>query len=149
MTTISYVTGDLFSAPEGSILVQACNTKGAWGAGIALAFRERFPEEFQTYKAYCNEHGDSLVGTCLLIPGSRRSIACLFTSKAYGRNKDKPPQILAQTKSALEDLIRKNKNGNELHACRFNSGKFGVSWVNTADVVEQLGITMMVYNPEA
>ena len=115
-STITEVSGDLFSAPEGSILVQACNTKGSWGAGIALAFRERFPEQFEQYAQHCKEKKDTLVGTCLLLQAENHSIACLFTSRNYGRNKDSPDQILAATKTALQDLVRQNTKGKELHA---------------------------------
>lgn len=115
-STITEVSGDLFSAPEDSILVQACNTKGGWGAGIALAFRERFPEQFQQYAQHCKEQEDRLVGTCLLLQAEKYTIACLFTSRNYGRKKDSPDQILAATTTALQDLVRQNTKGKELHA---------------------------------
>jgi len=116
MSCVTQVQGDLFRAPKGAILVHACNTKGSWGAGIALAFRERFPEAFLGYKHCCEENGDTLVGTCLLLQASKYTIACLFTSRAYGRRKDKPDQILEATKLALEDLVRQNDEGKEIHA---------------------------------
>ncbi|KAF5383962.1 hypothetical protein D9757_007359 [Collybiopsis confluens] len=113
-------------------------------------------------------HRSSLLGTCLLIsPPSDTSnnnnngnepkrdvyIGCLFTSRAYGRSKDSPEKILASTKRALVDLTRQMNEGTartddwELHACRFNSGKFGVPWEHTAVIVEELGIKMTVYVP--
>ncbi|KAF9464188.1 hypothetical protein BDZ94DRAFT_523976 [Collybia nuda] len=141
------VTGDIFSAPQNTILVHACNTVGSWGAGIALAFRNRYPVQFQVYKAHCKEHGQSLVGTCLLIPGDHHSIACLFTSKAYGKHKDKPEAILAATRTAVEDLIKQNIQNKQLHACRFNSGKFGVPWEETAMAFQDLDVSMTVYEP--
>ncbi|KAJ3550882.1 hypothetical protein NMY22_g150 [Coprinellus aureogranulatus] len=111
-----------------------------------VAFRERFPEQFQEYARCCREKKDGLVGTCLLLPAEKYTIACLFTSRNYGRNKDKPDQILAATKTTLGDLVRQNTEGKELHACRFNSGKFGVPWERTASIVEELGVTMTVYS---
>ncbi|KAF5309334.1 hypothetical protein D9611_014002 [Ephemerocybe angulata] len=146
-SSITNVVGDLFAAPEGSILVQACNTKGKWGAGIALAFRDRFPEQYEQYRSHCAENQDNLVGTCLLLPGQNYTIACLFTSRNFGRFKDSPTQILAATKSALQDLMRQNSEGKALHACRFNSGKFGVPWERTARIIEELGVAMSVYTP--
>jgi len=114
---LSYTKGDLFSAPPNSILVHACNTVGTWGAGIALAFREKYPGHFRRYKAYCNNHNpDDLIGTCLLIPGEQHDIACLFTSRGYGRRKDQPDEILAATRTALQDLVNKNEKGKPLHA---------------------------------
>ena len=113
---LSYTTGDLFAAPANSILVHACNTKGSWGAGIALAFKARYPAQFKQYQAYCREHGDDLIGTCLLIPGNTHDIACLFTSRAYGRRKDSPSEILSATRTSVQDLIRQNINNKPLHA---------------------------------
>ncbi|KAG6909298.1 hypothetical protein DXG01_001242 [Tephrocybe rancida] len=148
MGSIAYITGDLFSAPKGTILVQACNTVGSWGAGIAVAFRERYPSQFQLYKAHCKQSSpEDLIGTCLLIPGEEHHIACLFTSRAYGKRKDKPEEILAATKTAVLDLIGQNTEGREFHACRFNSGKFGVPWANTEAVLKAVGASMTIYTP--
>jgi ADP-ribose 1''-phosphate phosphatase len=111
-----YVEGDLFVAPDHSILVHACNTLGSWGSGIALTFREKYPAQFAQYQAHCKTHGQALVGTCLLIPGDKHDIACLFTSRAYGKDKDKPAEILAATRKAMIDLEAKNVDNKGLHA---------------------------------
>lgn len=103
-------------APPKTILVHACNTQGSWGAGIALAFKEIYPAQFEVYRAYCKEHGQALVGTCLLIPGQTHDIACLFTSRAYGRRKDSPADILRATEAAVSDLMRQNEERKELHS---------------------------------
>ncbi|KIK01914.1 hypothetical protein K443DRAFT_678052 [Laccaria amethystina LaAM-08-1] len=99
------------------------------------------------YNALCREHGDELIGTCFLIPGEKHYIACLFTSRAYGRRKDKPTEILAATRLALQDLQRQNKDGRKLHACRFNSGKFAVPWQDTEAIIKELEMEMVVYDP--
>lgn len=123
MSKLLYVPGDLFSAPSNIILVHACNTAGAWGAGIALAFREKYPAQYRVYKAHCEkyarlEQSSLIVGTCLLIPGDRHDIACLFTSRGYGRRKDSPDEILSATRTAVQDLMGQNLNaqGKALHA---------------------------------
>ncbi|KAH9480582.1 ADP-ribose 1''-phosphate phosphatase [Psilocybe cubensis] len=147
--TISHIKASLFSAPAGTILVHACNTHGAWGSGIALAFRDIYPAAYGVYRAHCQAHGESLVGTCLLIPGDdAHDIACLFTSRAYGRRKDAPAQILAATRAAVMDLLEKNVSNKPLHACRFNSGKFGVPWQETEAVLKDLKVTMTVYSTD-
>ncbi|KAF8195532.1 hypothetical protein BJ912DRAFT_1056765 [Pholiota molesta] len=123
---LSYIAGDLFLAPPNSILVHACNTQGSWGAGIALAFK---------------------LGTCLLIPGDVHDIACLFTSRAYGKRKDTPEEILAATQGAVQDLLKQNVQGKALHACRFNSGKFAVPWEDTEAILKALNVSMTIYTP--
>src|SRR5258707_7044701 len=116
MSKLTYITGDIFAAPPNTILVHACNTEGSWGAGIALAFRKRYPSQFTVYEDYCELNGRASVGKCLLIPGETHDIACLFTSKKYGRGKDKPEEILSATRTSVEDLIRQNVDGKEMHS---------------------------------
>lgn len=116
VSRLVYVEGDLFTAPDHSILVHACNTLGSWGSGIALTFRQNYPAQFAQYQAHCLSHGQTLVGTCFLIPGDKHDIACLFTSRAYGKYKDKPAEILAATRKALKDLEAKNIGNKVLHA---------------------------------
>ncbi|KAG7444141.1 ADP-ribose 1''-phosphate phosphatase [Guyanagaster necrorhizus] len=147
MSKLTYIKKDIFSAPKNSILVHACNARGSWGAGIALAFRERYPDAYTVYQQHCKVNGSAIVGTCLLIPGEHHDIACLFTSKAYGRQKDNPEQILAATRTAMGDLMRQNTNGKKIHACQINSGKFGVPWVDTERILEELNVEMTIYDP--
>ena len=108
--------GDLFShAPTGSVLVHACNTQGVWGSGIAAAFKARFPRAYDVYRATCEEYGDSLLGKTLLINpqeedtkanggGKGYAIACLFTSRRFGKRKDSKDLILQSTKTAVVQL---------------------------------------------
>ncbi|KDQ49907.1 hypothetical protein JAAARDRAFT_42504 [Jaapia argillacea MUCL 33604] len=118
---LTYMKASLFTAPPDSILVHACNTQGSWGAGIALAFRSSYPRAYEEYKSYCEAHtAEDIVGTCLLIEGiaeeGGHDIACLFTSKKYGRGKDPKEVILRSTRSAVQDLIEKNKDRKALSA---------------------------------
>ena len=45
--------GDIFSS-ECEYLVNPVNTMGVMGKGLALQFKEKFPENFNKYKKYCN-----------------------------------------------------------------------------------------------
>ncbi|KAJ7065197.1 hypothetical protein C8F01DRAFT_1124647 [Mycena amicta] len=146
--TVNHIVGDLFDAPPHSILIHSCNTRGSWGAGIAVAFKEKFPEAFAEYKAVCERDGAALLGSCLLIRGSEYDVACLFTSKDYGRRVDSPEKILAATQLAMADLIEKNKDHPKaLHACRLNGGKFKVEWGLTESLLEALQVEIFVHTP--
>ncbi|KAJ7497693.1 hypothetical protein FB451DRAFT_1386913 [Mycena latifolia] len=143
---ITHIKADIFAAPAGSILVHACNTQGSWGAGIATAFQQKYPGAFAKYKNTCKKQGDALLGTCLVISGETHDVACLFTSKHYGRRVDSPEEILAATRLAVADLLEQNKDpAKELHSCRFNSERFGVPWEETEKVLVELGAEMTVY----
>ncbi len=88
---------------------------------------------------------------------SRRWVACLFSSESYGRKtkskagKSSPNAITANTERALHDLRRQlegypreSNAGNprldlqELWACKFNSGSFGVKWEATVKIIQEV-----------
>ena len=52
---IEYRDGDLL-ADESEALVNAVNCVGVMGAGVALAFRRRFPENYRAYAAACRRN---------------------------------------------------------------------------------------------
>lgn len=53
---IAYRNGDLL-ADGAEALVNAVNCVGVMGAGVALAFRRKFPENFRAYAAACRSGG--------------------------------------------------------------------------------------------
>jgi ADP-ribose 1''-phosphate phosphatase len=145
--TIIEETGDLFKAPDHSVLIHACNCMGRWGSGIAREFQKRYPKAYALHKAHCRRHSPSeLVGTALLIPPSELSgpihrVGCIFTSEGYGANKDSVSDILEATKTSMAkllDAVYKDGEILEMYMCRINSGAFGVPWERTKRVLEGL-----------
>jgi ADP-ribose 1''-phosphate phosphatase len=144
---LSEVSGDIFSAPDGTLIIHACNCLGSWGAGIAAAFKQRYPNAFNVYRNHCkNLSPDELLNTALLIgpmDGSKQHwVGCLFTSKAYGKKKDSPGQILDATTPAMKDLIEQMAEAGgeikEIRICQINSGLFAVPWVKTKAVLRSI-----------
>ncbi|KAL9068262.1 MAG: hypothetical protein Q9161_006288 [Pseudevernia consocians] len=178
MAIITEKVGDIFSAPPKSILIHACNARGAWGSGVAVAFKQKYPYAFRKYNAHClsppkgsalsvKQHQANLVGTTFLIPPLKATnqrqasktphyIACLFTSFDYGKKVSPPEEILENTRNALGDLAKQVAEmrglGEELgdcHAVRINSGRFGVDWQKTKAVLEAGDTDITVVRPEA
>ena len=161
---VEEVTGDIFDAPDDTVIIHACNCYGRWGAGIAKAFKDRYPEAFIAHQQYCQKkRPDSLIGTAQLIKplddGPRHHVGCLFTSKGMGRAKDSPNAILKNTGPAMESLIEKiihaNREGaiKEVRICQINSGLFAVPWEKTRAVLEDIDVdgdrmpgTLIVYS---
>jgi ADP-ribose 1''-phosphate phosphatase len=143
-------TGNIFAAPDYTVLIYSCNTKGKWGAGITVPFKTAYLEAFNAYREHCISNAAAvLMGTCLLIApaeivtGPKHWIACLFTSKEYGLKKDGPDDILKNTELAVRDLLVKLRQAEErgdmvgtLRMCKINSGKFGVPWERTEAILE-------------
>lgn len=154
---LSYHVGDIFSAPPSTLLIHACNTQGSWGAGIALEFKKRYPQAYAMYRTHClTKHSPTTdpvhTGTALLIPPCETSpdapehwIGCLFTSARYGKGKDRPEQILANTGPAMMELLEKVREvkGERVagvRMCKINSARFGVPWERTVEVLEGLKV---------
>ena len=138
MPTLNYRNGNIFDAPAGSLLLHACNAHGAWGAGIALQFAHRFPVAQRAYARDCAAHSaDALAGTTRLYPAPRHTIACLITSRGYGKRRDAPDLILQFTRSALAHLLQQLRQTTAIHSPRINAGLFGVPWPSTAELLTQ------------
>lgn len=61
--TFSIIQGDLFDpAHNFNALAQGVNTRGIMGSGIAVVFRDRFPEMYENYKDECYRHSSILPG---------------------------------------------------------------------------------------
>ena len=54
MATLSYRKGDIFDSTA-QVLVNPVNCKGHMGKGLALAFKQRYPQMFASYQQECQE----------------------------------------------------------------------------------------------
>ncbi len=52
---IEYIEGDIFESPA-QVIVNTVNTVGVMGKGLALSFKQRYPEMFDKYKSACEKH---------------------------------------------------------------------------------------------
>ncbi len=142
MSNIIYHQGDLFTAPEGSILFHACNTSGVWGAGIAVTFRERNPSSYESYQEYCEDEGPhGALGKCVVLTGDEDNVGCLMTSQLTQGIFDSPEQITKHTDMSLDFLRWQVKKfdelqGAEFHMPKINQGIFRVPWEDTESVLK-------------
>lgn len=126
---LNYVKGDLFAlAPKGAYLAHACNCQGVWGSGIAKTFKDKFPDDYKEYKAWCQRKEDHALGTALI---TSNRIICLHVSSYYGSAVSDPDDILVETFSALCELENKLPQDAVVYSNKFNSGLFNVPWIHT------------------
>lgn len=83
---IVFITGNLFDS-NAQALVNTVNTQGVMGKGIALQFKERYPNNFLQYKMAC-KRGDVLVGRMFItseteMSGKERTIINFPTKKEW------------------------------------------------------------------
>lgn len=153
-TSITEEKGDIFNAPANTLLVHACNCYGSWDAGVALSFKNKYPEAYEEYHKYCKANKpDKIVGTALIIPVEderQQFIGCMFTSRMYGRYRDKDSEIFKSTESAFKDLleqIKDNEKIEQLWMCKINSGMFGIRWTKTRSILRDVVSTENTTKP--
>lgn len=87
MGGLHYVRGDLLEA-DVTALVNAVNTVGVMGKGIALQFKRRYPDVFRVYAEACQEGrlrvGELFVTETGELAGPRRIVH--FPTKIHWRN---------------------------------------------------------------
>jgi O-acetyl-ADP-ribose deacetylase (regulator of RNase III) len=151
---ITFEEGNLLKA-DTEALVNTVNTVGVMGKGIALMFKEAFPENFRAYAAACKKH-EIKVGRVFaterrdLVGGPKWIIN--FPTKQHWRN----PSKIEWIRDGLQDLVRficehKIKS---IALPPLGSGNGGLDWKNVRPLIEAaLGhlqdVKVIVYEPTA
>ncbi len=99
---IHFVQGDMFSI-NADILVNTVNAVGVMGAGVALAFKTRYPEMYKDYRAACFR-GELGPGT-LHIWRSDKAIIVNFPTKRHWRDGSRYEDIQLGLKSLKSFLL--------------------------------------------
>lgn len=84
-------------------LVNPVNTVGVMGKGLALSFKNKFPDNFKKYRKYCKS-GEFTVGKLLIISENNKKIVN-FPTKLHWKNKSEIKYILeglTKLKTAIE-----------------------------------------------
>lgn len=79
---IEYVEGNIFDSPA-QVIVNTVNTVGVMGKGLALEFKNRYPQMFEKYKAACEKHTFA-IGKLMLISAPDHMLL-LFPTKENWR----------------------------------------------------------------
>ena len=151
---LSFTQGNLLTANT-EALVNTVNTVGIMGNGIALMFKESFPENFKVYQAAC-KRGEVRIGHMLVTErqdmyGPPKWIIN-FPTKQHWRS----PSQIEWIEEGLDDLvrvIRKNKI-KSVAVPPLGSGNGGLSWQDVRPKVETAlsalpDVEIIVYEPTA
>lgn len=148
-----YTTGNLLES-EAEALVNTVNTVGVSGKGIALMFKEKFPENYRLYAAACAdgsvEAGRLHVTENSDMYGPRWIIN--FPTKKHWRN----PSKLAWVETGLRELAAfvQEHNIKSVAVPPLGAGNGGLSWSDVKPLVEKaLGglsdVDVVVFEPTA
>jgi O-acetyl-ADP-ribose deacetylase (regulator of RNase III) len=148
---IKFTTGNLLAA-SAEALVNSVNTVGVMGKGIALMFKETFPENFKLYEAAC-KRGEVKIGHMFvternLLGGPKWIIN--FPTKEHWRN----PSKMEWIEQGLVDLTKviKSKNIRSIAIPPLGSGNGGLDWQQVRSKLETAfrhtsDIEVLVYEP--
>jgi O-acetyl-ADP-ribose deacetylase (regulator of RNase III) len=148
---IRYTEGNLLEAPV-EALVNTVNEVGVMGKGIALMFREAFPESAREYQKAC-ERGDVKVGH-MLVTHSRSLAGPLwiihFPTKKHWRHRSRMEWV----RDGLKDLVRvMRENGiRSIAVPPLGCGSGGLEWSEVRKEIEAAfagvqGAEVLVYQP--
>ena len=141
---ITYLRGDIFSSPA-QVLVNAVNTVGVMGKGVALEFKKRYPEMFKSYERVCNEKQLD-VGKLMLWKGSEKWVL-MFPTKKHWRNPSKMEYVEAGLKKFVDTYMEKGITSAAFP--RLGCGNGGLDWEEVRPLMErylkQLPIPIYIY----
>ena len=128
---IDYIKGDIFSSPA-KVIVNTVNTVGVMGKGIALAYKERYPNMFLAYRNAC-EKKMFQIGKLMLYYAPDHWIL-LFPTKENWRN----PSRIEYLKAGLEKFVNTyaEKNITSVAFPRLGCGNGELNWDDVRPVME-------------
>lgn len=147
---VEYKRGNLLEA-DAEALVNTVNCVGVMGKGIALQFKEQFPENFKRYADACKrkelEPGKLLVTTEHTVSGDKTIIN--FPTKTEWYRKSSYKYIEAGL-VALAELIQRT-GIRSMALPPLGCGHGGLDWKKVRPMIEQhlghLGVRVVVYEP--
>ena len=122
---ITYLASDLLQNPA-QVLVNAVNTVGVMGKGIALEFKRIYPDMFKEYQVLCKE-GKFEVGQLWLYKTPQKWVLN-FPTKRDWRDKSRIEYIEAGLKRFVE--IYKPEGITSISFPRLGCGLGGLNWEN-------------------
>lgn len=133
---ITYGPGDIF-ATDAEALVNPVNCVGVMGAGLALAFRRRYPEHYREYVAACHT-GRMRPGTVHVHqhkPGVTPRYIVAVPTKRHWRERSRLDDVAAGTAALARTLTRLRIESVAIPA--LGCGLGGLEWKEVHEVLER------------
>lgn len=129
---IEYIQGNIFDSPA-QVIVNTVNTVGVMGKGLALSFKQRYPEMFNRYRTAC-EKKQLTVGKLMLFYEPDHWIL-LFPTKENWRN----PSKLEYLEKGLIKFVNTyaDKNITSIAFPKLGCGNGELSWDEVKPLMEK------------
>ncbi|MBX7154238.1 MAG: macro domain-containing protein [Bacteriodetes bacterium] len=145
---IHFVKGNLFES-NAQALVNAVNTVGVMGKGIALEFKNRYPNNYKIYKDDCDK-SVLIIGTVLAVKESDGKTIINFPTKAHWKDVSKI-EYIAEGLIALKHKIAELKLAS-IALPALGCGLGGLKWEIVKEAItNELGSSnaeIYVYEPQ-
>ena len=126
--------GDVFKIPQIKNYAHGCNCAGAMGKGIALQFREKYPQMYEQYKTLCKK-GELVVGSVFCYHNEDGVVFNLGTQKSW-KEKAELEYIKASLCKMME--IARNYNITEIAMPAIGAGLGGRPWHVIKDIINSI-----------
>lgn len=136
---IQFVAGDLFAnAYKAQAFAHGCNCQGSKGAGIALGFRERYPDMYEQFRARCKaEPRQFNLGDAFLWKAQGRPwVFNLGTQERFWRARASYEAIETALKRMRE--LADAEGVTSIAIPRIGVGYGGLSWKKVRAIVERV-----------
>lgn len=144
---ITFTSGDMFSI-NANCLVNTVNCVGIMGTGVALAFKNRYPDMYEDYKKAC-DLGQVRPGF-LHVWENAETIIINFPTKRHWRNKSRYEDILIGLKALNSFLTDKPHLKVSLPALGCGNG--GLDWEIVSSMIKDelssVNADIMVFEPK-
>jgi len=144
---IKYIKGDMFSSPA-QVLVNTVNLDGVMGKGIALKFKQLYPDMFNKYQTYCEKK--LLEIGKLWIYKSETKWILNFPTKVHWRNPSKVEYIEKGLQKFVDTY--KEKEITSIAFPKLGCGNGGLEWEIVKPIMDKylknLPIDIYVYEDQ-
>lgn len=150
MAAIRYTKGDILDA-DADALVNTVNTVGVMGRGIALRFKQAFPENFQAYAAACKDREVDPGRMFVYETGQLKPRWIInFPTKKHWRGKSRMEYIEAGMDALVEEIHKRGIRSIAIPP--LGSGLGGLDWNQVRPIIERClqgvaGVEAIIYEP--
>jgi O-acetyl-ADP-ribose deacetylase (regulator of RNase III) len=145
---IHFVKGNIFDS-KAEAFVNAVNTVGVMGKGIAFEFKNRYPKNYSVYKTAC-ANGAFKIGAVLSIKEHDGKIIINFPTKQHWKHVSEY-QFIEHGLNALKENI-KEQNIKSIALPALGCGLGGLKWNLVKGMIEtalvNIDIDIYVYEPQ-
>lgn len=126
--------GDIFEIENVTSYAHGCNCAGAMGRGIALQFRNRFPQMYEKYKSLCKEKR-FMLGDVFIYPYEHGFIYNLATQRNWRTKAD-----LGAIEESLSKMFE-HASVSKIYSIalpKLGAGLGGLNWEDVKTVIQQV-----------